>query len=134
MLYRHLLFHALRASLSRTTTLNFLLSNFLEDRHEGGKFPAPSRLGWLPAHLAWEVLRLLFISEKYTYTTGPLAPTLPLYEAPGLLLSYPSFTSFMPFSIPSLAGDMFSSASALKRSTRLNNKTFKIGTLRRRRR
>ena len=35
VLYRHLLFHALRASLSRTTTLNFLLSNFLENMKEG---------------------------------------------------------------------------------------------------
>ena len=43
MLYRHLLFHALRATMSRTTTLNFLLSNFLEDRHEGGRSLAPGR-------------------------------------------------------------------------------------------
>ena len=55
VLYRHLLFHALKASLSRTTTLNFLLSNFLEDRHEEARSPAPGRLGWLPAPLAWKV-------------------------------------------------------------------------------
>ena len=80
MLYRHLLFHALRASLSRTTTtLNFLLSNFLEDRHEEGDLLLKAGVGGSLHFLPGKIEGRNYLSENHNYANGPPPPTLSLY-------------------------------------------------------